>query len=133
MITLGPKKKTIVSHCIMLCALLAWHQTATALDLGDGSASQANDQFQLVKSKHVAPEYPRRAVNDGREGWVDLAITVNPDGSILDVAVLAARPRRVFERPAIRAARKWEFEPPSDAGVDQTVTRTFRISFKLVN
>ena len=66
-----------------------------------------------------------------REGWVDLAVTVSPDGTVESVAVIAANPKRLFERAAIRAASNWEFVPPRDSGIDTPITRSARISFVL--
>ena len=122
-----------ILHCLVLCTALIWLQPGAAQQAAEQSGGSAFSDFQLVKSKHVPPQYPRRAVDAGREGWVDLAITVEPDGSISNVAVLAAMPKRVFERPAIRAVKKWKFEPPADSGVDQPITRTYRVSFQLVD
>lgn len=73
----------------------------------------------------VEPDYPREALLDRREGWVDLDVSVNADGSVEDVQVVEASPRRVFERAAVRAVSKWQFE----AGVAQ-LTR-LRIEFSL--
>ena len=116
----------------LLLSILIWFQPAMTQQLEGSDAGSDHADFELVKSRHVAPEYPRRAVADGREGWVDLAITVNPDGTVSNVAVLAAEPRRVFERPAIRAAKKWKFKPPADSEISLPITRTFRVSFRLV-
>lgn len=57
------------------------------------------------------PVYPRRALRVGKEGHVELAFTVATDGSVKDVAVLAAEPRGMFENAAMDAIRQWRFTP----------------------
>ena len=42
-----------------------------------------------------------------------------------------AQPKRVFERAALRAAHKWEFEAPQLAGLTESQQGTFRIRFSL--
>lgn len=125
------KMNARTQFCTLLGALMIGFQPALSQETDNGATTDPHPDFELVRSKHVAPEYPPRAVQSGREGWVDLAITVNPNGSIANVAVLAAQPKRIFERPAIRAAKKWKFKPPADAGVDVPLTRKYRITFRL--
>jgi protein TonB len=112
----------------LIAALLL--STATAqVDTTD--PAEEEPAFKLVRTKSVAPVYPRKALLDGREGWVDLLLTVSPDGKVEDVVVIAAEPKRLFERAAIRAAKKWQFAPPADSGLTTSQTGKIRISFNL--
>jgi protein TonB len=88
--------------------------------------------FALVRTKTRAPKYPRRAVEMALEGWVDLMVTVSSNGRVENVHVLAAEPRRLFERAAIRAARGWEFEPPIDSGLSDSQQGKYRVNFTLL-
>jgi TonB family protein len=45
------------------------------------------------------------------EGWVELAFTVQPNGSVDDVEVRNASPADIFDEAAVRAIRQWRFEP----------------------
>jgi len=65
----------------------------------------------LKKVKMTAPQYPESARKRGIEGWVELAFTVMPNGSVDDVEVRNASPADVFDEAAIRAVRQWRFEP----------------------
>jgi protein TonB len=69
---------------------------------------------QLIS--HVDPEYPREALLDGTSGWVRVAFEVQPDGRVDDVSVIEADPPRVFNRAAVRAVKRWRFQPSSGAG-----------------
>ena len=92
-------------------------------------ANRENGIFKLVRTKTPGPEYPRQALLDQLEGWVDLLVTVDSNGKVEGVQVVAAEPRRVFERAAIRAARKWQFVPPIDSGLSDSQQGTFRVDF----
>lgn len=65
---------------------------------------------------HVDPEYPREALLNGTSGWVRVAFEVQQDGRVDDVSVVEADPPRVFNRAAVRAVKRWRFQPSSGAG-----------------
>jgi TonB family protein len=65
----------------------------------------------LKRVRMTSPQYPESARKRGIEGWVELAFTVMPNGSVDDVEVRNASPADVFDDAAIRAVRQWRFEP----------------------
>ncbi len=65
----------------------------------------------LKRTRTVAPSYPSDALKKGIEGWVELAFTVMPNGSVDEVEVRNASPAEVFDDAAIKAIRQWRFEP----------------------
>jgi TonB family protein len=65
----------------------------------------------LKRVRMTSPQYPESARKRGIEGWVELAFTVMPNGSVDDVEVRNASPADVFDDAAIRAVRQWKFEP----------------------
>jgi TonB family protein len=65
----------------------------------------------LVSSR--PPVFPPRALRKGTTGWVHMGFTIQADGSVTDIKVLATEPLGVFEREAIKALSQWEFEPGS--------------------
>ncbi len=65
----------------------------------------------LKRTRTVQPVYPESARKRGIEGWVELAFTVMPNGSVDDVEVRNASPADVFDDAAVRAIRGWRFEP----------------------
>ncbi len=85
-------------------------QKATSLGTGGGD----QDVVPLVR---VDPEYPPRARQRGIEGFVDLEFTIGPAGTVKDPRVIAARPTAVFERSALRAVRRWRYNPRIEDGV----------------
>jgi len=79
----------------------------------------------LVLVHRVAPQYPRRAFQRRIEGSVTVSFTVQPDGSVADPVVTAAKPRRgIFDEAAVRAVSRWKFKPIPTA-TQSTVTLVF--------
>ena len=93
------------------------------------AASAENRDAQVVRM--VPAKYPVEAARNGEQGWVDVAFTVNPDGSVSDVHVTDAEPRRVFDRAAIDAVSRWRFKPALINGAPTPVVVKRRIEFKL--
>ncbi len=65
----------------------------------------------------IPATYPRKALMDGIEGFVTFEFTVMPDGSPRDVKIIDSKPRRLFDRAAMRAVYKWKFKPRVEDGV----------------
>lgn len=80
----------------------------TGVNTEFAAPQQNNEVIALLK---VEPDYPRKAARQGIEGWVKLKFTVNEDGSVIDVKVVDAEPRRVFNKSAKRAIKRWKFKP----------------------
>lgn len=59
----------------------------------------------------IEPQFPIQALRDGKEGWVQLSFTINEVGGVDDVKVIKADPKRVFNKEAKRALRKWKYKP----------------------
>ncbi len=59
----------------------------------------------------IIPIYPVAAAREGLEGWVQLRFSVDAAGTVTDIEVIAAQPQRVFEQEAIRALKRWKYQP----------------------
>ncbi|MBT87179.1 MAG: hypothetical protein CMD55_00725 [Gammaproteobacteria bacterium] len=69
-------------------------------------------EIEVTRISNPAPTYPRRAIRLGVEGSVRLEFDVDTDGSVLDPYVVESKPAGVFDRAAIKAVRKFLYEPP---------------------
>ena len=98
-----------------------------ATSLGAGGSDR--DVVPLVR---VDPDYPPRARQRGIEGYVDIEFSISPVGTVQNPRVIGANPSFVFDRSALRAVRKWKYNPKIENGV--AVTRSgiqVRLRFEL--
>ena len=80
----------------------------------------------------IEPKYPIQAARDGKEGWVKLSFTINEIGGVEDVKVIEAQPKRVFDKEAKRALRKWKYKPKVEDGKSLRQTGlTVQLDFKM--
>lgn len=64
----------------------------------------------------VPPSYPFRAKRRGVEGKVEVRFLVDKKGRVSQVSLIQAEPEGVFEESALKAVRKWRFEPGKKDG-----------------
>lgn len=76
---------------------------------------QAIDQ-QPRPIVRIDPRYPAVAANNGIEGFVRLSFSVSGSGEVTDVNVIESEPRRVFDKAAKQALRKWRYQPKMVSG-----------------
>ncbi len=100
------------------------------------SAREANLQqtnvvsaASLKRVRMVSPSYPDAARKRGIEGWVELAFTVQTNGTVDQVEVRNASPADVFDDAAIRAVRQWRFEPVERNGEKVEQRAMVRLKF----
>lgn len=98
-----------------------------APQFGDFGVSQ-----QALPLYRVEPRYPNRALKRKLEGFVIMSFTIDPTGKPIDIEVVDANPKRVFEREATRALRQWKYQPKVEGGkAIAQVGQTVRLEFKL--
>ncbi len=76
---------------------------------GFSSGFSDGDMLPIVK---VQPQYPRRALSRGIEGYVIVQFTVTQRGGVKDAIVVDSVPKTdVFHKSAINAALKFKYKP----------------------
>jgi periplasmic protein TonB len=101
------------------------------LDLNIGAGLQATDGEYLPIVK-VAPQYPRRALNRGIEGYVIVEYTVTKQGTVKNPVVIEAKPQGTFDKAAIKSALRYKYKPRVVDGVPIEVQGVqTKITFKL--
>ena len=101
---------------------------------GAPSIGMIASDADAVPVVRVNPQYPPRAAERGIEGWVELVFTVSTAGAVQDAEVLDAQPANVFNRAALRAVRKWKYNPKIEDG--KPVVRhgvRVRLNFRLAD
>ena len=87
------------------------------IDLGSaptlGGGAGDTDIVPLVR---VEPIYPQRAAQRGIEGWVEVEFTITPAGTVKNPRVTAFEPSSIFSRAALKAIRKWKYNPKVEDG-----------------
>lgn len=106
--------------------------TATAgTGTGNAATASAGGTHPAVLLRNVPPRYPTTAVRANQEGWVEVAFTITPEGTVDDVKVVDAEPRHVFDRAATEAVSRWKFQPATQDGNPVPSQDKRRIVFKL--
>jgi len=68
--------------------------------------------------RRVQPKYPRRALENGDEGTVELLLTILPNGTVTSVRVVKERPSgKGFGDAAVTAVTQWTYRPQMRGGV----------------
>ena len=69
----------------------------------------------LAPVNRVEPEFPREAVAAGASaGLVHARMTIDATGEVTRVEIVAANPRRVFDRAVVKTLSQWKFTPGSN-------------------
>ena len=71
----------------------------------------------LIPLVRISPRYPRKALLEGREGYVVVELLVDESGNVLSAKIREASPSSVFNAAAIQAVLKWKFKPRVSGGV----------------
>ncbi len=94
-------------------------------------AEQTSDyQWQILNQAPL--DYPIEAARKRQEGWVDIMVTINPDGEVVNLEEKRYSSRgRIFIDSAKASLSQWQFEPPKNQGINNNVSRSYRIEFEL--
>jgi len=83
---------------------------AAELSLDGGLALESGDG-EFLPIVRVAAVYPRRALQRGIEGYVDVEFTVSKLGSVTHPKVIQASPAGIFDQAALDATLKYKYKP----------------------
>ena len=101
------KLSLLALSTLIICCTDLWADTAAA------SAQPLKTPvytYPYVKSAQQ-PDYPKRSLREGREGWVVINYMVSADGQMFEPTVVASLGSKSFENAALKAINNSEFEP----------------------
>ncbi len=99
---------------------------------GDIKATLQRPTGDATPIVRINPKYPPVAAREGIEGWVQLSFNVSATGEVIDAQVTNAEPKRIFDREALRAIKRWKYRPKVIDGVAQVQTnQSVQLDFKL--
>jgi periplasmic protein TonB len=113
---------------------------------GDGSSaepgkdsttlfSQGSSEIQGKSGKYQnpAPIYPSTAIQHGWEGVVFLRVLVEANGKPSQIVIQKKSAHKILDEAALKAVRKWQFEPASIGDVAVSNWIVIPIRFALEN
>jgi len=99
--------------------------------IGGGGALIDTDARPIVQ---IPPKYPIKAATNGIEGWVKLSFNINPLGEVTNIKVLDSDPRRIFDKAAKSALKKWKYKAKRVGGKSlEQKNITVQLDFKMDN
>ena len=104
------------------------------VDVGGSGFEIAASDSDVVPIVRVQPQYPLRASERGIEGWVEVEFTISKLGTVKEPRVINSHPSSIFDRSALKAIRKWKYNPKIEDG--EPVERPgikVRLKFELSN
>jgi protein TonB len=111
-----------------ISARTAAPQVAKAIP-GSASNSALGPMPKLLTP--INPVYPVGARRSGRQGWVDVTFTVEPDGQVSNVHVADASPPGLFDHAALEAMQSARYQAIARDQPQLSRDARLRLSFKL--
>jgi len=104
---------------------------AADISLDGGLALESGDG-EFLPIVRVSAVYPRRALQRGIEGYVDVEFTVSKLGSVINPKVTQASPAGIFDQAALDATLKYKYKPRVVNGEPMEVSGVeVRVKFEL--
>ncbi|MDD9155370.1 energy transducer TonB [Aliivibrio sp. S4TY2] len=112
--------------------LIGLDSSISGLAISAPNFSDFKGNQQAMPLYRVEPRYPSKAMKRGAEGFVVMSFTIDEQGRPTDVKVTDAKPRRMFEREAVKALKKWKYQPKVlDGKAISQVGQTVKLEFTL--
>jgi protein TonB len=100
---------------------------------GSGTGSGGSGDGSLVAVFRPKPEYPLAARRKHVEGVSVVEITIDAGGSVATAAVIESSGAEALDQAALETAKKWKYEPRSDALAPGPVKEKIRFVFRLTD
>ncbi|QDP01212.1 energy transducer TonB [Thalassotalea sp. PS06] len=105
---------------------------ANATDNAEKLATPISSFTSVVPIERVQPNYPKSAARNGKEGWVEFSLTVEPDGSVSNLIPVAHSGNRAFITASEKALSQWKYQPATENGEPiQSCMHNVRLDFRM--
>ena len=107
---------------------------------GSAGSGSGNDGFgsgkgfkgkPLVPLSTARPQIPESAYRKGIEGWVEVVYTVTGDGKVVDIKIIDAQPKGIFEAAAVESIANWLYPRNYQGGKPVARQVKQKVEFKL--
>lgn len=105
--------------------------TGVDVDAGGPALGTTGNLATLRKLSGPPPAYPRRELIGAIEGEVLLRVLVDAYGKAQTIEVIGGSGNRNFELAAIRALKRWRFQPHTVDGVPRSAWASVPVTFRL--
>jgi protein TonB len=107
----GESENTRVTQQPQPAIIDRW-QGPEGLNMGPGGLG-GTGPISSLPDRTPFPAYPGRALQQGIQGYVVVALTIDARGRVVDAEIIEEKPSRVFDRAALAAVARWSI--PSQA------------------
>jgi protein TonB len=89
---------------------------------------------RAVAGTHTIPDYPELARRLGQEGTVEMRLSIAPDGTVVDAAVVQSSGSDMLDQAAIAWVKAhWRYQPATHLGAPVASTAEAAVRFDLRN
>ncbi len=89
------------------------------------------DQFHNESLMNVPPEYPRIARQLGYEGKVEVDVSLDFQGKVLETRMVRSSGYAILDEAALRAVKSWHFQAPGKSNSDESTQVRVPVIFTL--
>ncbi|MDB1125712.1 energy transducer TonB [Vibrio algarum] len=136
--TLEPVTEMDVELSVAPVKFAAIAPTLPSVAYDKASIAQQTQPIQLGKTQQVMPlhrkepDYPKKALQRKIEGYVVVSFDIDRSGKPENIIIEESYPSRVFNREALRALKKWKYQPMLVNGLAQTrYGQRVKLEFKI--
>ncbi len=130
-----PMPKSDVTPVVANDAIALAYQSVPISLTGKGTTFKQYEGMNNNEARpivRVNPKYPMDAIREGTEGWVKLAFDINKVGKVVNISVIDSQPKRIFDKAARQALRKWKYQAKSvDGQAVYQKSRTVQLDFSM--
>ena len=137
--SIAPSLATVTAgnHVTMLVAV-SLHLDSTTLAAPKGQAQVTQEtvkisepDLQAAYKENPKPPYPKAAFRVGAEGTVEIAVEINPDGTVAAVKLAQSSGNEWLDQSALDTVKGWRFRSARKDGVLSNSVVRVPITYRL--